>query len=199
MSEPTPVRKIEIVSYRERWPDEFREHGAKIRQALGDMALRIDHIGSTSVPGLAAKDIIDIQVAVASIEPDEPLIAAMTTAGYRHLPQFSNDHRPPGDDRPEAEWQKRYFRERVGEKETHIHVRVEGAANQRYALLFRDYLRANKPAMLAYEQIKTTLARLHPDDIDAYYDIKDPACDLIMQSAEAWAVATAWKPGRSDA
>jgi len=178
---------------------EFRETGEKLRRALGDLAPRIDHIGSTSVPGLCAKDIVDIQVAVQTLDPDEPLIAAMEEAGYRSLPQFSQDHRPPGDSSPDHQWQKRFFREREGERRTHIHFRVEGAANQRYALLFRDYLRTNTPAMLAYERIKKELARLHPNDVDAYYDIKDPVCDLIMNSAGAWAAATQWRPGPSDA
>ncbi|HEX5323864.1 MAG TPA: GrpB family protein [Capsulimonadaceae bacterium] len=199
MQTPSPARKIEIVSYQDRWPDEFRETGAKLRRALGDVAARIDHIGSTSVSGLCAKDIVDIQVAVRSLDPDDEFVSSMEEAGFRFLPQFSKDHRPPGDDRPESEWQKRYFRESIGNKETHIHFRVEGAANQRYALLFRDYLRANRPAMLAYEQIKRELARLHPNDVDAYYDIKDPVCDLIMNAAEAWATATDSCPGRSDA
>lgn len=190
---------IEIVPYQEAWVAEFCETSGKLRRALGDLAVRIDHIGSTSVPGLCAKDIVDIQVAARSLEPDEPLIAAMLGAGYRFLSQFQEDHQPPGDKRPESEWKKRFFRETDGYKRTHIHIRVEGAANQRYALLFRDYLRANHPAMLAYEQIKRELARLHPNDVDAYYDIKDPVCDLIMNAAESWAAATRWQPGPSDA
>ncbi len=195
----TPAPAIEIVPYTELWVTEFRETGAKLRRALGDLALRIDHIGSTSVPGLCAKDIVDIQIAVRSLEPDEPLITAMAEAGYRYLPQFQEDHQPPGDNRLESEWRKRFFREMEGQKRTHIHVRVEGAANQRYAVIFRDFLRANAPAMLAYEQIKRELARLHPNDIDAYYDIKDPVCDLIKNAAEAWAATTGWQPGPSDA
>lgn len=196
---PPAQQTIEIVPYTAAWFAEFREHGEKLRRSLGDLALRIDHIGSTSVAGLAAKDIVDIQVAVASLDPDEEIIARVADAGFRLIPGITEDHRPPGDEQAAGQWQKRFFRESGGCKRTHVHVRVDGAANQRYALLFRDYLRANRQAMLTYEQIKRTLARLHPDNADAYYDIKDPVCDLIMHAARIWAAAADWQPGPSDA
>ena len=79
-----------------------------------------------------------------------------------------------------------------------MHIRVQGRANQRYALLFRDYLRVHAEAARAYEELKRVLAR-HVSDIGAYTDVKDPACDLIAIAAEAWAAATGWEPGPSDA
>jgi GrpB-like predicted nucleotidyltransferase (UPF0157 family) len=79
-----------------------------------------------------------------------------------------------------------------------LHVRQVGRANQRYALLFRDYLRADAQVMGAFAQIKETLARLHPTDAEAYYDVKDPVCDLIMAAAERWATAISYAPGPSD-
>jgi GrpB-like predicted nucleotidyltransferase (UPF0157 family) len=107
------------------------------RRCLGPRALRIDHIGSTSVPGLAAKDVIDIQVTVANLADADPL----TVAGFRAQP-FLEDHRPPGVKGDPREWQKRFFNFPEGERRGNVHVRVEGRENQRYALLFRDYLRA---------------------------------------------------------
>ncbi len=190
---------IEIVPYQARWTTEFQQVGAALRQALGLLALRIDHIGSTAVPGLGAKDIVDIQVTVASFSPEEPLIGAFSAAGCPWVGGIREDHRPAGDDRPEAEWQKRLCRQPEGMRRVHIHVRATGMANQRYPLLFRDYLRSNRAAAGSYDQVKRELARLHPDDIDAYYAIKDPACDLIMAAAEAWATATHWKLAPSDA
>lgn len=194
---------IAIIDYQQRWPEEFRGIGARLRAALGGLALRIDHIGSTAVPGLAAKDVIDIQVTVAALDPAEPLNAAMhAAAGYR--PRFSpdtllDDHRPPGDAGPAAHWQKRYYREPEGVRRTHIHVRAAGMANQRYALLCRDYLRATPPAAESYARVKCALARLHPTDTTAYYDVKDPVFDIIMAGAELWAAAIGWTPGPSDA
>ena len=194
------ARVIAIIPYQDRWPREFQEIGRALRSALGDLALRIDHIGSTSVPGLGAKDIIDVQVTVASLDPVEPLVEAFAAAGgYQMRADIHEDHRPPGDTGPDSEWQKRYFREPAGRRRTHIHVRVAGRANQRYALLFRDFLRASPLAAGGYEGAKRALARLHPHDSDAYLDVKDPICDLIMAGAELWAAATGWQPGPSDA
>jgi predicted acetyltransferase len=68
-----------------------------------------------------------------------------------------------------------------------VHVRAAGRANQRYALLFRDYLRADLSAALAYQAAKRALAALHPEEIDAYLAVKDPICDLIIAAAERWA------------
>jgi GrpB-like predicted nucleotidyltransferase (UPF0157 family) len=66
-------------------------------------------------------------------------------------------------------------------------------------LLFRDYLRTDSLAAGAYARVKEALARLHPDDADAYYDVKDPVCDIIMAAAERWAADTGYVPGPSDA
>ena len=190
---------IEILPYQAHWIIEFQQLGITLRQALGPLALRIDHIGSTSVPGLGAKDIIDIQVTVAALTPEEPLTAAFAAAGHPLRPGILEDHRPAGDLRPNADWQKRYCPELPGERRVHIHARTAGTANQRYALLFRDFLRSNLAASGSYDQIKRELARLHPDDADAYYAVKDPVCDLVMVAAETWAASVNWCPGASDA
>lgn len=192
------ARRIEIVPYDERWAGAFREIGGAIRSAMGALALRVDHIGSTSVPGLAAKDVIDVQVTVRSL--DGPAIAAaLAPLGYTLRDDIDRDHVPPGAEAESAdEWRKLYFRAPAGQRPTHLHVRQEGRANQRYALLFRDYLRASPAAAEAYRRVKEALARLHPDDQEAYYDIKDPVCDLIMDAAERWATATGYAPGPTD-
>lgn len=75
---------VEIVPYRSAWPEEFRRVAATIRRALGPRALRIDHIGSTSVPGLPAKDVIDIQVAVAALDLD--VVDSLRAAGFELRP-----------------------------------------------------------------------------------------------------------------
>lgn len=75
---------------------------------------------------------------------------------------------------------------------------MSGRANQRYALLFRDFLRVDPASAQAYARVKLALVRYHPDDLEAYYDVKDPVCDLIMAGAELWAAAQEWEPGPSD-
>ncbi len=188
---------IAIVPYDERWPAEFRRLGAVLRGALGPLAERIDHIGSTAVPGLAAKDVIDVQVTVAALEA-EAIAAALAPHGYALDAAITRDHVPPGRGDDPAEWQKLYFRAPAEQRRTHLHVRQAGRANQRYALLFRDYLRATPTTAAAYARVKEALARLHPEDQDAYYDVKDPVCDIIADAAERWAAATGYVPGPSD-
>ncbi|HRE25305.1 MAG TPA: GrpB family protein [Anaerolineales bacterium] len=188
---------IVIVPYRADWPAEFQDVARDLRRILGVAALRIDHIGSTSVPGLAAKDIIDVQVTVADLVSD--LSVAMTTAGYQAFDRYSRDHVPPGmDPEPAAAWAKLFFRPGAGARPANIHIRVAGRPNQRFALLFRDYLRANPPSAAAYAELKRRLAAQLADPA-MYPDVKDPAVDQIYFAAEAWAAAVGWAPGPADA
>jgi GrpB-like predicted nucleotidyltransferase (UPF0157 family) len=181
---------ITIVPYRSSWPAEYAVLAAELRDALDALALRIDHIGSTAVPGLAAKDVIDIQVAVASLDPI--IVETLVAHGYLSRPDITNDHLPPGLTSAPDEWAKLYVQRRVPQP-VHVHTRVYGRANMRYALLFRDYLRANPASMAAYAQIKQALAHYHADDVDAYYAVKDPVCDVIVAAAEQWAALSAWQ------
>ena len=189
---------IEIVPYKPGWPDEFQQIALKLRAGLGELAVRIDHIGSTAVPGLPAKDVIDIQVSVNAL--DDRVLRAMTALGYT-LPEGIwprvADHCPPNFIGPETEWEKLLFRPPLGQRRTHVHVRVQGRANQRYPLLFRDYLRTHTATANAYAELKRRLAR-NLADPQTYPDVKDPAVDLIYLAAEDWAAATDWLPGPAD-
>lgn len=188
---------IVIAPYDPQWPLEFRHLGMALRAALGDLALRIDHIGSTAVPGLSAKDIIDVQITVAALDK-HALVAALSALGYRFWDDITGDHLPPGRADALSEWSKLYFSAPQGQRRTNLHIRQAGQANQRYALLFRDYLRADPGVTRAYAQVKEALARLHPEDFDGYYDVKDPVCDIIMAAAEHWANETRYVPGPTD-
>jgi GrpB-like predicted nucleotidyltransferase (UPF0157 family) len=188
---------VEIVPYDQCWPADFAAIGAALRGALGDLALRIDHIGSTSVPGLAAKDRIDVQLTVAKFERFELVQAALEGLGYTLTPGM-HDHQPPGWAGPGAQWEKRFFRPPASQRPTNLHVRAAGRANQRYPLLFRDYLRAHPRSAAAYAELKRRLAD-NLRDLESYPDVKDPACDLIIAAAEDWAVVSNWVLGPSDA
>ncbi len=189
---------VEIVPYDEHWPADFAAIGADLRGALGDLALRIDHIGSTSVPGLAAKDRIDVQLTVADFDRSDLVQAALEEIGYTLAPGNTRDHQPPGWAGPDAQWEKRFFRPPAAQRPTNLHVRAAGRANQRYPLLFRDYLRARPRSAAAYAELKRRLAH-NLRDLDSYPDVKDPACDLIIVAAEDWAAAIGWQLGPSDA
>ncbi|QDT52087.1 dephospho-CoA kinase/protein folding accessory domain-containing protein [Caulifigura coniformis] len=190
------MERIVIVNHQPGWRAAFESLGGRLRAALGRKALRIDHIGSTSVPGLAAKDVLDIQVTVAGLEPS--IEDAVTRAGYQRVLRIDCDHRPPGGVDDPAEWTKWFFRNSPELRRVNLHVRIAGRANQRYPLLFRDYLRAHRDAAEAYAQVKRALAERHASDADAYYDVKDPVCDIIMVGADAWAERTGWAPPASD-
>lgn len=187
---------VEIFAYRADWPGEFQAIATPLRQGLGALALRIDHIGSTSVPGLASKDVIDLQITVASLE--DRVREAMLSLDYTQAGSIGRDHRPPHAEGPEADWEKWYFRPPSGQRRTHTHMRVQGSANQRFALLFRDYLRVHPATAEAYAELKRRLAQ-HLADPSMYPDVKDPAVDLIYFAAEDWAAITHWQPGPSDA
>jgi len=187
---------IRIVPYDDNWPNEFAALGRALRQALSADALRIDHIGSTSVPGLAAKDVIDVQITVSALGP--AIQETLQAIEYVRSPHLA-DHVPPGAEGSPDDWAKWVFTEPPGHRATNVHVRVAGRPNQRFPLLFRDFLRSNAVAREAYERVKVALARLHPEDINAYSAVKDPVCDIIFEAAESWAAKAKWAPGPSDA
>lgn len=177
---------IEITPYDAGWPDRFAELGRTFRAALGNVAVRIDHIGSTSVPGLAAKPVIDIQISVAALEPVEPF--------RRPLEELRYVYRA---DNPERT--KRYFREPPSQSRTHVHVRRSGSFSEQFALLFRDYLRAHPSDAAAYEALKRRLAAEVGDDREAYTDAKGPFTWDLIHRADSWAQRIGWEPGVSDA
>jgi GrpB-like predicted nucleotidyltransferase (UPF0157 family) len=190
---------IEIVDYKPNWATEFLAIGSKIRDALGTRALAIHHIGSTSVPNLAAKDVIDIQVTVADLE-EQFLKTTLEQAGFVWRDGLIHDHCPPGMELPEIELEKHFCaKESGGTRLANIHIRIEGRFNQRYALLCRDYLRLHPMATNAYAEIKRQLARYFPENAEAYYDIKDPVSDVIMSGANDWAAFTLWQPTPTEA
>jgi GrpB-like predicted nucleotidyltransferase (UPF0157 family) len=180
---------VTIVDYDPTWPGQFERLAAELRRRLGDAAVAIDHVGSTAVPGLAAKDVIDVQVTVASLADADRLAPAFQAAGYVAT-NYRHDHRPAGDAGDPGLWEKRLWQSPPGaRRRVNVHVRVAGWPNQRYALLFRDYLRAHPHAAAAYARLKRGLAEHLGDDLRAYTELKDPACDLIVVAAEDWAAA----------
>jgi GrpB-like predicted nucleotidyltransferase (UPF0157 family) len=187
---------IEVVDYNDGWSADFRQIAAHLRKALDSTAIRIDHIGSTSVPGLRAKNVLDIQVTVEAI--DREVEARMLAAGFRQPPGVGCDHRPPNAVGPDEDWRKLFFYEPLGERRINLHVRELGRPNQRYPLLFRDFLIAHPPMAAAYGELKVRLAACLREE-DDYPDVKDPAVDLIYLAAVSWAELASWHPGASDA
>jgi GrpB-like predicted nucleotidyltransferase (UPF0157 family) len=181
-----------VLPYREEWTADFTHIASHLHSALGDVAVQIDHTGSTSVSGLAAKNIIDVQVTVRSLD-DPRLQPRLLAHGFRFWkPGFLFDEFVGMDDPESPDLRKLLAVEPEGERRANIHIREQGRLNQRYALLFRDYLRASPVVTKAYETIKIRLAEIFPDSIDGYLYIKDPLMDLIFEAAGQWAVGTGW-------
>ncbi|MBQ4813313.1 GrpB family protein [Pseudoalteromonas luteoviolacea] len=175
------MSKIEILEYQPCWPREFQEIKDKLSMLLGALAVQIDHIGSTAVPELAAKDIIDIQVSVKALD-DPKIIELMVAAGYVFKEEINQDNLV-GYQAGDSELMKLYFREAEGGRAAHIHVREIGRVNQQYPLLFRDFLRENEEIKQAYDKVKYELAQRFANDIEAYYAIKDPYMDTLFYAA----------------
>jgi len=182
-----------VSEYDPRWAAEFTGLAQRIRGLVGSATIRIDHIGSTAVPGLAAKDIIDLQVTVADLDRAEGVTVPLRDAGFRRGGEFVYDEFWTMDV-TDPQLRKLYMREPEGEREAHIHIRERVRFNQRYALLFRDYLRASEDVRKGYEEVKRRAARLFPDSIDGYLFLKDPVFHIIYDAACLWANAIGWAP-----
>ena len=184
-------RTIKIIDYQKSWPQEFCTIAAELRELLPN-AVSIDHIGSTSVPELAAKDIIDIQVTVSRLEPQ--ILEVLEADGYQVRKEEVYDLLT-GIEEQSSEMCKYFTREKKGCRRANIHIRKKGALNQQYALLFRDYLRSCQTTRQAYLEVKKRLAAIYPHDIEGYLSIKDPVMDIIFAAAKSWAKYCGWNNG----
>jgi GrpB-like predicted nucleotidyltransferase (UPF0157 family) len=165
---------ISIAPYDPAWPGRFEDEAARIREALGPVAVRVDHIGSTAVPGLGAKPVIDIQVSVDDVALVDRFRRPVEGLGYEYRPD-------PDDDEHEY-----FFRDVGGVRAFQIHLCPAGSRWERRHLAFRDHLRANPEDAARYEALKRDLAGRFPLDIHSYRDGKD---DWI-RSLEARPTAT---------
>jgi GrpB-like predicted nucleotidyltransferase (UPF0157 family) len=142
-----PTTAIDVVPYDPEWPRLFEAEAARLRVALGAIALRIDHNGSTSIPGLRAKPVIDIQVSVAALDPLTAYGDPLASLGYHHVPH------------PDDAFCPFFHRPAVWPHTHHIHVVEHGGLEERRTLAFRDYLRDHEDAAREYERLKLELAR----------------------------------------
>lgn len=164
-------RPIEIVDYDPTWPRIFNAHAQIIAGALGDAALRIEHIGSTSVPGLAAKPIVDMLVVVQDSGDEVGYLPALEAAGYLLRVREPNLH------------EHRMLR--TPEKDVHIHVFSHGSPEIDRYLTFRQRLRHNADDRKLYGQTKRTLAARPWPSMDDYADAKTDAIERIIATAHS--------------
>jgi GrpB-like predicted nucleotidyltransferase (UPF0157 family) len=172
-----------IEPYNDNWSAIFIELRSQIVNQLGTAIQRIDHIDSTSVVGLAAKPIIDIQISVSDLDNIEAIRYGLNTLGFEH--RIDN-----------ADLTKKYFRESPGMRRTHIHVRQSGSWSEQFNLLFRDFLREHEFERSQYSQVKYDLAHRFKDQRDLYIEGKTQIVWDIMIKANRWSQEIGWKPSK---
>lgn len=179
--------QVEVVAYRPEWVSEAAEVSARLRLAV-PMALAVEHIGSTSVSGMWAKDCLDLMVVVndlATTDAEQRLV----DLGFRRRPEpWNNDE--PADGRL---WPKMVFAPPVGGRRVNVHVRAVDSGPTRVALLFRDFLRSSAEHTETWSSLKRAAAAAS-GDLAVYGGIKAPAWLLLMELAERWAADEGWVP-----
>ncbi|PZF85243.1 dephospho-CoA kinase [Micromonospora deserti] len=183
--------RVELATADPAWPQQYARLAARIRHAVAPADPRIDHVGSTAVPGLAAKDVIDIQLAVPTLaDADGPLAERLAAAGFPRLPgEWWDSPRPAGSGR----WEKRLHGSADPARPVNLHIRAVDSPGWRYALLLRDHLRADPGRRAAYLLLRRELAASAPEST-TYATATDPCFDEELLRAEVWAAQTGWRP-----
>lgn len=191
-----------LVAADPEWQAEAQRILARLRTACGHRASRIDHIGSTAIAGMDAKDVIDIQVSVASLEVADELTEGLYAAGYVRTAITDDVGKPDGrstvaefdhsDD--EGLWQKRLFCSADPGRPTNVHVRVDGWPDQQFALLFVDWVAANPAVRADYLDLKRRVAAQQHTTMGAYAEAKEPWFLDAYRRAWQWADSTGWRP-----
>ena len=171
-----PKRRVVVVEYDEEWPAAFERVRRVVAEALGEIAVGIEHVGSTSVPGLAAKPIIDIDVIVRSAAEVQVAIERLAAIGYVH-------HGDLGIAGREAFRHPRVGPDGEPMPEQHLYVCQADGEEVRRHLAFRDYLRRHAEAKERYAEVKREGARLHAEDRDAYQEYKSALVSELLAEA----------------
>jgi len=167
-----PPAPVEVVPYNEGWPLEFEREAARLRQAVGEGAIGVEHVGSTAVPGLAAKPIIDMMLAVEDFDAARPLVHRIEELGYWYCAENGIPRR-------------HYFikEDDSGNVTHHLHTLEDSSLEARKHRLFRDHLRAHPVDRDAYGELKLSLAAAHGQDRAAYQEGKTALIERILRRA----------------
>ena len=178
-SEPWPswaTERVEIAPYDPRWQHRGAQHAARLDRLLAPWLVRpVEHVGSTAVPGLAAKPIIDLQAAVADLAVTAEVSAALEPDGWLLVP-------PDLDQRP---WRRFYVLPADDKRDAHLHLMTSDSQRWRAQLVFRDALRADPSLVAEYTHIKRDLADEHAEDREAYTRGKEAFVRRVVKAADA--------------
>ncbi|HEY5150926.1 MAG TPA: dephospho-CoA kinase [Mycobacterium sp.] len=176
-----------------RWPVDARRLAARVSRAAG--GARVDHIGSTAIVGMPAKDVIDLQLTVPDLQTADDRAPALRAAGFPVAAGFDRDNpHPAGAD--QRDWCKRLHQNADPGRSINLHVRVRDSAGWRWALLFRDWLAADPSVAADYLALKRSFADAYAGDPTAarYAEAKEPWMAAVYERGVAWATATGWRP-----
>ncbi|MHC4914716.1 MAG: GrpB family protein [Planctomycetota bacterium] len=168
-----PEGRVLLSGYRKEWPGLFKRERTRLRRALGSRVLAVEHIGSTAVPGLAAKPVLDIALAVAALREVPKLVPPLEALGY----EYKGLYGLPG----------RHFFVRGEPRTHHLHVVRAGGRHWRVWLLLRDYLRAHAAEAARYERFKRSRAHRFAADRPAYTSSKSGIVERMLLRAGKWA------------
>lgn len=169
------MAELQLIDHQDTWPSQYLQVAAQLRHALVPKDVRLEHIGSTAVPGLCAKPVLDILLGVPSLAEAEAFIPALVAAGFVYRPE----HESLIADR-------RYFVRPPGASlRVHLHAVVLGGALWRQHLHFRDRLRGDAQLMQSYAALKRHLAVVHAHDKAAYTEAKAPFIRQVLLSCPA--------------
>ena len=165
------TKHVVVLPYDETWKKDFLKIEAELKDALQGLALRIEHVGSTSVEGLSAKPIIDIDIVIKDYSVFEGVVLALDKIGYRHEGNLGIVGREAFKYDGKEHLQKH-----------HLYVCTEDSEELKRHIAFRDYLRSHPEAVKEYGQVKEEGARRYPYDIDKYIEYKSPVIEKIYNS-----------------
>jgi GrpB-like predicted nucleotidyltransferase (UPF0157 family) len=166
---------VRIVDYDPAWIGRAEQEMRALAQALGAEAVRLEHVGSTAVPGLAAKPILDLLMSVAAIDARARYVEPLARAGYMFAPA------------PESPDYHFFAKPPARPRSYHLHVCQAGGAHEQRHLAVRDFLRSHEREAIRYEALKRQLAQSHPEDRLAYIAGKQSYVDGLERRALAWA------------
>jgi GrpB-like predicted nucleotidyltransferase (UPF0157 family) len=174
------MRKVEVVPHDPKWQEMFKVESNRVREALGENVVAVHHIGSTAIPCIYAKPIIDLLVEVKDITKVDGQDTSMESLGYEVMGEFGISGR-------------RYFRKdnQEGIRTHQIHIFTVGSDQVKRHLAFRDYMIAHPEDAQNYSELKRSLARKYPTNIDGYMDGKDEFIRDIDKKATQWQVLQA--------
>ncbi len=169
---------VKLVPHNPKWEKLFEKEKQLLKKTFGDTILAIEHIGSTAIPGIPAKPIIDINIGVKSLDVARDMKEEFDRLGYEHRPFV------PDKTKDDLKWQELYVKGPEAKRTHYVHVTVFGGDYWKNDLLFRDFLRKNPERAKQYAKLKEQLAEKYADDRATYTENKEQFINETLEMAK---------------